>query len=104
MLPPFDARQRYGVVRVRDEGSGIDRRYLPRLSERFFRVDGQKSGPAAGTGLGLAIVKHIISRHRGGFAVESAPGAGSAFSVFLPKPAPAAKEDLPPADAVEAPQ
>ena len=102
--PSFDARQRYGVVRVRDEGSGIDRRYLPRLSERFFRVDGQKSGPAAGTGLGLAIVKHIISRHRGGFAVESAPGAGSAFSVFLPKPAPAAKEDLPPADAVEAPQ
>ncbi|MGP1276205.1 MAG: sensor histidine kinase [Caulobacterales bacterium] len=85
--PPFDARQRYGVVRVRDCGAGIDRRYLPRLAERFFRVDGQKSGPASGTGLGLAIVKHIVTRHRGGFAVESAPGAGSAFSVFLPKPA-----------------
>jgi two-component system phosphate regulon sensor histidine kinase PhoR len=85
--PPFDARQRYGVIRVRDHGAGIDRRYLPRLSERFFRVDGQKSGPTAGTGLGLAIVKHIITRHRGGFSVESAPGSGSAFCVFLPKPA-----------------
>ena len=83
----FDARQRYGVLRVRDHGGGIERRYLPRLSERFFRVDGQKSGPAAGTGLGLAIVKHIITRHRGGFAVESAPGSGSVFSVFLPQPA-----------------
>ena len=49
----------------------------------FFRVDGQKSGPASGTGLGLAIVKHIVSRHRGGFTVESAPGAGTVFSVFL---------------------
>lgn len=85
--PPFDARARYGVVRVRDHGSGIDRRYLPRLSERFFRVDGQKSGPAAGTGLGLAIVKHIVTRHRGGFAVESAPGSGTRFTIFLPKPA-----------------
>lgn len=93
--PPFDARQRYGVLRVRDHGAGIDRRYLPRLSERFFRVDGQKSGPAAGTGLGLAIVKHIITRHRGGFAVESAPGAGSAFSVFLPKPAGSEHPSLP---------
>jgi len=85
--PPFDARQRYGVLRVRDHGGGIERRYLPRLSERFFRVDGQKSGPTAGTGLGLAIVKHIITRHRGGFAVESAPSSGSVFSVFLPQPA-----------------
>lgn len=85
--PPFDARLRYGVVRVRDHGGGIDRRYLPRLSERFFRVDGQKSGPAAGTGLGLAIVKHIVTRHRGGFSVESAPGTGTRFTVFFPKPA-----------------
>jgi two-component system phosphate regulon sensor histidine kinase PhoR len=54
------------------------------LSERFYRVDGQKSGPKEGTGLGLAIVKHIINRHRGGFTVESSPGHGSVFSVFLP--------------------
>jgi two-component system, OmpR family, phosphate regulon sensor histidine kinase PhoR len=81
--PPLDPDARFAVVRVRDSGSGIERRYLPRLSERFFRVDGQKSGPAAGTGLGLAIVKHIVSRHRGGFTVESAPGAGTVFSVFF---------------------
>ncbi|WP_429912002.1 sensor histidine kinase [Glycocaulis sp.] len=93
--PPIDPRQRYGVLRVRDHGAGIDRRYLPRLSERFYRVDGQKSGPTAGTGLGLAIVKHIITRHRGGFSVESAPDTGSVFSVFLPKPAETVKAASP---------
>lgn len=82
--PALDSQARYGVIRVRDEGDGIDRRYLPRLSERFYRVDGQKSGPKAGTGLGLAIVKHIVTRHRGGFTVESAPGVGSVFTVFFP--------------------
>ncbi|KAA5805506.1 histidine kinase [Alkalicaulis satelles] len=81
--PPLDPDARFAVVRVRDNGPGIERRYLPRLAERFFRVDGQKSGPTAGTGLGLAIVKHIVSRHRGGFTVESAPGAGSVFSAFF---------------------
>lgn len=82
--PPLDSDARYGVVRVRDHGAGIERRFLPRLAERFFRVDGQKSGPSAGTGLGLAIVKHIVSRHRGGFTVESALNEGSVFSVFFP--------------------
>ena len=82
--PVHDPDQRFGVVRVRDNGAGIERRYLPRLAERFFRVDGQKSGPRAGTGLGLAIVKHIVNRHRGGFSVESLPGAGSVFSVYFP--------------------
>ncbi len=82
--PVLDADQRYGVVRVRDAGAGIERRFLPRLAERFFRVDGQKSGPRSGTGLGLAIVKHIVNRHRGGFSVESAPGIGTVFSVFFP--------------------
>ncbi len=91
--PALDARARYGVVRVRDSGQGIDRRYLPRLSERFYRVDGQKSGPASGTGLGLAIVKHIVSRHRGGFTVESAVGRGSVFSVFFPVAAAPADEN-----------
>lgn len=84
--PSSEPRERYIAVRVRDEGKGIERRNLPRLSERFYRVDGQKSGPKEGTGLGLAIVKHIVNRHRGGFTVESAPGAGSVFSVFLPVP------------------
>lgn len=82
--PVLDSNRRFGVVRVRDNGAGIERRYLPRLAERFFRVGGQKSGPRSGTGLGLAIVKHIVNRHRGGFSVESAPGAGSVFSVFFP--------------------
>lgn len=82
--PPGDAPERFVVVRVTDTGKGIDRRDLPRLSERFFRVGGQKSGPKEGTGLGLAIVKHIINRHRGGFTVESKPGSGSVFSVMLP--------------------
>ncbi|MEN0652693.1 MULTISPECIES: ATP-binding protein [Hyphobacterium] len=80
------AKRRFAVIRVRDAGVGIERRHLPRLSERFYRVDGQKSGPKEGTGLGLAIVKHIVSRHRGGFVVESAQGEGSVFSVFLPMP------------------
>lgn len=86
--PVLDPDQRFGVVRVRDNGAGIERRYLPRLAERFFRVGGQKSGPRSGTGLGLAIVKHIVNRHRGGFSVESAPGVGSVFSVFFPIEAP----------------
>lgn len=82
--PPGDVSDRYVVIRVTDTGKGIDRRDLPRLSERFFRVGGQKSGPKEGTGLGLAIVKHIVNRHRGGFTVESKPGSGSVFSVMLP--------------------
>ncbi|TRO96258.1 histidine kinase [Glycocaulis profundi] len=85
--PAYEAEARYAAIRVRDSGVGIDRRYLPRLAERFFRVDGQKSGPTSGTGLGLAIVKHIVTRHRGGLTVESAPGGGSVFSVFFPKAA-----------------
>ena len=82
--PELDADARYCVLRVRDYGAGIKRRHLPRLSERFYRVGGQKTGPSEGTGLGLAIVKHIINRHRGGFTVESALGTGSCFTIFLP--------------------
>lgn len=82
--PKTGSGERYVVVRVRDAGKGIERRNLPRLSERFYRVDGQKSGPKEGTGLGLAIVKHIVARHRGGFTVESLPGTGSVFTAFFP--------------------
>lgn len=71
-------------LRVEDDGPGIDRQHLPRLGERFYRVDESRSGSAGGIGLGLAIVKHIMTRHRGGFVVESRPGAGSAFGVWLP--------------------
>ncbi len=73
----------FAVLRVTDAGPGIERQYLPRLSERFYRVD-QGRGLKPGTGLGLAIVKHVVQRHRGGFLVESDPGRGSAFGVVLP--------------------
>jgi two-component system phosphate regulon sensor histidine kinase PhoR len=82
--PVSRPEQRYVVVRVSDEGPGIERDQLPRLTERFYRAPGQKSGERNGTGLGLAIVKHIVNRHRGGLTVESAPGRGSTFTVFLP--------------------
>jgi two-component system phosphate regulon sensor histidine kinase PhoR len=71
-------------VEVADEGEGIDPVHLPRLTERFYRVDTHRSREMGGTGLGLAIVKHIVSRHRGWLRVESAVGEGSRFSVVLP--------------------
>jgi len=73
-----------GVIRVRDSGPGIERAHLPRLAQRFYRVEEGKSEDRKGTGLGLAIVKHIAARHRGGFSVESAPGKGSVFAVCVP--------------------
>lgn len=71
-------------IAVRDEGEGIDERHLGRLTERFYRVDSHRSRGMGGTGLGLAIVKHIVNRHRGRLRIESTPGEGSTFSVFLP--------------------
>lgn len=71
-------------VEVADQGEGIDPVHLPRLTERFYRVDSHRSREMGGTGLGLAIVKHIVSRHRGWLRVESAVGEGSRFSVVLP--------------------
>ena len=71
-------------VEVADQGEGIDPVHLPRLTERFYRVDTHRSREMGGTGLGLAIVKHIVSRHRGWLKIESEPGEGSRFSVILP--------------------
>jgi two-component system phosphate regulon sensor histidine kinase PhoR len=71
-------------VEVADEGEGIDPVHLPRLTERFYRVDSHRSREMGGTGLGLAIVKHIVSRHRGWLRIDSEPGVGSRFSVVLP--------------------
>jgi two-component system phosphate regulon sensor histidine kinase PhoR len=76
-------------VAVRDQGEGIPREHLPRLTERFYRVDTARSREMGGTGLGLAIVKHILNHHRGFLKVESTPGVGSVFTVFL-RPHPAA--------------
>ena len=84
LVAPDPSSQTYAVLRVTDQGPGIARQNLPRLSERFYRVDGQKSGERSGTGLGLAIVKHIVNRHRGGLAVASAEGAGSTFTAYFP--------------------
>ena len=85
LLTPDDVNDgRYVCLRVTDSGPGIARQYLPRLAERFYRVEGQKSGERSGTGLGLAIVKHIINRHRGGFAVESLAGSGASFVAYFP--------------------
>jgi two-component system phosphate regulon sensor histidine kinase PhoR len=86
LTPDHAPDRRYAVLRVQDQGPGIARANLPRLTERFYRVEGQKSGEHAGTGLGLAIVKHIVNRHRGGLTVESAEGKGATFSVYIPMP------------------
>ena len=71
-------------VEVIDQGDGIDAFHLPRLTERFYRVDKHRSREVGGTGLGLAIVKHIVSRHRGRIVIASELGVGSRFSVIFP--------------------
>jgi two-component system, OmpR family, phosphate regulon sensor histidine kinase PhoR len=76
-------------VDVMDEGDGIPAIHLPRLTERFYRVDAHRSRERGGTGLGLAIVKHIVQRHRGRLLIDSTVGEGSTFSVLLPADLPA---------------
>lgn len=78
-------------VSVVDRGAGIPREHLPRLTERFYRVDKARSRELGGTGLGLAIVKHIVNRHRGALTIDSSPGEGSAFTVYL-QPSEAAEQ------------
>ena len=76
---------RHGVtIMVTDDGHGIPREHIPRLTERFYRVDKGRSRNAGGTGLGLAIVKHIVNRHRGTLGIESEEGVGTTFRVWLP--------------------
>ena len=79
-----DLAEGYWVMAVRDYGEGIPREHLPRLTERFYRVDVESSRAMKGTGLGLAIVKHILTRHRARLEVESDPGEGAEFRVKLP--------------------
>jgi two-component system phosphate regulon sensor histidine kinase PhoR len=79
-------------VAVRDFGPGIAPEHLPRLTERFYRVDVRESRAQGGTGLGLALVKHILTRHRGRLSIESKPAAGAVFTAYLP-----AVADRPPA-------
>ena len=75
-----------GLIEVRDSGIGIAREHLPRLTERFYRVDGSRSRDTGGTGLGLSIVKHVMQRHGGEVTVDSETGKGSVFGLVLPAP------------------
>ena len=71
-------------ISVTDVGEGIEKKHLNRITQRFYRVDKDRSRKQGGTGLGLAIVKHIVQRHQGELTIRSALGVGSVFSVFLP--------------------
>ena len=73
-----------GAFVVRDHGAGIAPEHLPRLTERFYRVDAGQSRAKGGTGLGLALVKHVVARHRGRLTIESTQKKGSVFTVFIP--------------------
>ncbi|MDE0532324.1 MAG: ATP-binding protein [Albidovulum sp.] len=72
-------------VEISDRGTGFDPIYIPRLTERFFRIDHARNRESTGTGLGLAIVKHALNRHGGKLLIESTPGVGSKFTVLLPE-------------------
>nr|WP_198014631.1 ATP-binding protein [Salipiger mucosus] len=84
--PAYQPRLRgQGVVlSISDTGPGIEPIHIPRLTERFYRIDNHRSREMGGTGLGLAIVKHIVNRHRGRLRIDSAPGKGTTFRVILP--------------------
>jgi two-component system phosphate regulon sensor histidine kinase PhoR len=73
-----------GTFEVRDSGIGIAREHLPRLTERFYRVDGSRSRETGGTGLGLSIVKHVVQRHGAELELDSEPGKGSVFRITFP--------------------
>jgi two-component system phosphate regulon sensor histidine kinase PhoR len=73
-----------GEFEVSDTGIGIEREHLPRLAERFYRVDGSRSRETGGTGLGLSIVKHVVQRHGGELDMQSEPGRGSRFRLIFP--------------------
>ena len=74
-----------GEFSVKDTGPGIEREHIPRLTERFYRVDGSRSRETGGTGLGLSIVKHVVQRHGGELDVQSEPGKGSTFRLLFPR-------------------
>jgi two-component system phosphate regulon sensor histidine kinase PhoR len=80
----FNLRGEDGVITVKDDGPGISTEHLPRLTERFYRVDNSHSRETGGTGLGLAIVKHILYRHGGTLEIQSKVGQGSEFRCVIP--------------------
>ena len=80
----WSRRAAQALFSVSDSGPGIEPRHLPRLTERFYRVDHSRSRETGGTGLGLAIVKHVLTRHQATLEIESEPGRGSRFSAVFP--------------------
>src|SRR6202040_1182824 len=86
-LAPATSPDGAGEVRVmvRDFGPGIAPEHLPRLTERFYRVDVGDSRAQGGTGLGLSLVKHIVNRHRGRLLIESVPKNGATFTACFPQ-------------------
>ncbi len=84
------------AITVKDDGEGIPREAIPRLTERFYRVDVKRSRERGGTGLGLAIVKHIVNRHQGRMQIESRLGEGTTFTILLPAAAAVAAKVSPP--------
>ncbi len=89
----------FAIIEVRDCGPGIDADHLPRLTERFYRIDSHRSQQQGGAGLGLAIVKHILNRHRARLEINSAQGEGSVFRVHIPlvpesRPTPATADEF----------
>ena len=82
--PIFRGYSRAICFSVQDHGEGISKEHIPRLTERFYRVDTARTRKVGGTGLGLAIVKHVLNRHHGMLTIESEMGQGSTFNIFLP--------------------
>jgi two-component system, OmpR family, phosphate regulon sensor histidine kinase PhoR len=76
--------QKHFYISVSDNGPGIDARHLPRLTERFYRVDASRNSSTGGTGLGLAIVKHVLMRHEAELKITSEVGRGSVFMCVFP--------------------
>jgi two-component system phosphate regulon sensor histidine kinase PhoR len=85
---------------VTDTGEGISAEHIPRLTERFYRVDRSRSRETGGTGLGLAIVKHVLTRHGARLDIRSTPGKGSTFSAIFP----ASRVQAAPAEVIPLPE
>jgi two-component system phosphate regulon sensor histidine kinase PhoR len=83
-LLPNEHEPREAQFIVHDTGIGIEAQHIPRLTERFYRVDRSRSRESGGTGLGLAIVKHVLTRHDGNLAIESSYGRGTTMTAILP--------------------
>ena len=81
----WEKRDGKGLFFVQDSGIGIESEHIPRLTERFYRVDSSRSRETGGTGLGLAIVKHVLSRHEARLEIISKVGKGSRFNIWFPE-------------------